>query len=75
MRNSMCGCISHREMGDGKETTQAKDYSEEKIMTHEDVKMERICSVCGAMYSEIITEECPVCRLEREIKIHISILY
>ena len=35
-------------------------------MSYEDVKMERICSVCGVMYSEIITRECPVCELRKQ---------
>jgi len=33
-----------------------------------DVRKERICGDCGAMYSEIIASECPVCKLERLIK-------
>ena len=28
---------------------------------HGDPKMERICNICGVMYSEVITKECPLC--------------
>lgn len=31
------------------------------------VKQERICPVCGVMYSCIITEECPLCKLKEEL--------
>lgn len=32
-------------------------------MDFRDVKKERICPVCGVMYSEIITKECPLCKI------------
>lgn len=57
-------------MGDGKETIEKKSYSEENKMsdTNGDSKMERICSECGVMYSEIITDECPLCKLLDELE-------
>lgn len=56
-------------MGDGKETIEKKNYSEESKMsnTHGDPKMERICNVCGVMYSEVISKECPLCKIKKEL--------
>ena len=34
---------------------------------HNDPTMKRICSVCGVMYSEVITKECPLCKLIDEL--------
>ena len=39
---------------------------EEIMNPHNDPKMERICNICGVMYSEVISKECPLCKRKRE---------
>ncbi len=42
--------------------------SDEQRNSYNEPKMKRICSECGCFYSKIITENCPVCTLRKEIR-------
>lgn len=40
----------------------------EKKNSYNEPKRERICNICGIIYSAVITENCPFCDLVKELQ-------